>query len=317
MKPHAIVQSRSARCAIVATQLMVAFCETIALPTAAEAMDRAQVEPGIALEYSVRGVGEPVVLVHAGLFAEWFRPLLEEPALANRYRVLSFHRVGYAGSSRVAGPVSISRQAMLVRALMLQLGIKRAHIVGHSSGGNIALQLALDAPEQVHSLAILEAALPVGGGSERLLSTRRAAMASIVEQFRTGNKAGAVDGFMRMVSGPAYRAPFDQGLPGAFDQGVVDSDTFFGQELPAIQEWQLARGDAARIRQPVLAIVGEKSLDVSPIWNERQQLLLNWLPNAEGFVLPGTTHLLHVQNPRGMAEALASFFARHPIADAR
>jgi pimeloyl-ACP methyl ester carboxylesterase len=46
-------------------------------------------------------------------------------------------------------------------------------------------------------------------------------------------------------------------------------------------------------------------------------LLLSWLPNVEGFILPGTTHLLHVQNPRGMAEALASFFARHPMTRAR
>jgi 3-oxoadipate enol-lactonase len=56
---------------------------------------------------------------------------------------------------------------------------------------------------------------------------------------------------------------------------------------------------------------------VSPIWTARQQLLLSSLPNAEGYVLPGTTHLLHVQNPRGMAEALAAFFARHPMAGTR
>ena len=312
MKPHCIAKLRHARSILVGTLLLVAVCAPTAAP-AAQAMDRARVEPDIDLEYRVRGTGEPVVLVHAGLFADWFQPLLEEPALAARYRVLSFHRVGYAGSSRVAGPVSIARQAAHVRALMRHLGIERAHIVGHSSGGNIALQLALDAPEQVHSLSILEPALPVGGDSERLLATRRAAMAPIVEQFRAGNKAAAVDGFMRMVSGPAYRAPFEQALPGAFDRGVVDADTFFGQELPSIQQWQFARGDASRITQPVLAVLGEKSAEVSPIWNERQQLLLSWLPNVEGFILPGTTHLLHVQNPRGMAEALASFFARHPM----
>ena len=122
---------------------------------------------------------------------------------------------------------------------------------------------------------------------------------------------------MRMVSGPAYRAPFERALPGAFDRGVADADTFFGQELPAIQQWQLPRTDAGRITQPVLAVVGEKSLELSPIWNERQQLMLSSLPNVEAFVLPGTTHLLHVQNPRGMAEALAAFFARHPMAGGR
>lgn len=312
MRRNCIVSPRSARTALLATQLLFVFCAP-----AAQAMNRVQVEPGVELEYSLRGSGEPVVLVHAGLFAEWFRPLLAEPALAVRYRLVSYHRVGYAGSSRVQGPVGIARQATHVRALMRHLGIARAHIVGHSSGGNIALQVALDAPDEVQSLSILEAALPVGGGSERLLSTRQAAMASIVGQFQAGNRAAAVDGFMRMVSGPGYRAPFEAALPGALDQGVADADTFFGQELPAIQQWQLTRGDAARITRPVLAVVGEKSVEVSPIWSERQQLLLNWLPNVEGFVLPGATHLLHLQNPRGMAEALASFFARHPIADAR
>lgn len=62
-------------------------------------MDRATIE-GIELEYEARGAGEPVVLVHAGIFADWFKPLLEEPALTGRYRAVSYHRIGYAGSSR-------------------------------------------------------------------------------------------------------------------------------------------------------------------------------------------------------------------------
>ena len=138
-------------------------------------------------------------------------------------------------------------------------------------------------------------------------------MASILERFRAGDKAAAVDGFMHMVSGPAYRTAFDRALPGAFDRGVADADTFFGQELPAVQRWQLARADARRITQPVLAVVGGKSLELSPIWHERQQMLLSWLPNAEGFVLPGATHLLQLEKPHEMATALAWFFARHPI----
>ncbi|HSW22742.1 MAG TPA: alpha/beta hydrolase, partial [Burkholderiaceae bacterium] len=227
------------------------------------------------------------------------------------------HRVGYAGSSRVNGHVSIARQAAQVRALLQKLGIERAHIVGHSSGGNIALQLALDAPQLVRSLALLEPALPVGTTADRMLSTRQDAMASIVQSWRNGDKASAVDGFMRMVSGPAYRAPFDRALPGAFERGLSDADTFFNQELPAIQQWQLAPDDARRITQPVLAVMGAKSPEVSPIWSARQQWLLQSLPNAESFVLPDATHLLHVQHPRAMAQALAAFFARHPMANGR
>jgi 3-oxoadipate enol-lactonase len=275
-------------------------------------MSRATVD-GVTLDYATRGTGEPVVLVHAGIFADWFRPLLGEPALIGRHRVLSYHRVGYAGSSRVTGPVSLAQQAAHLRSLMRQVGIQRAHLVGHSSGGNIALQLALDAPEMAHSIVLMEPALAVPNlGPERLLSTR-AAMAPVFEAYRAGDKARAVDGFMRNVSGPGYRGVLDQVLPGAFEQGVTDADTFFGQELPAIQQWALKREDAGRISQPVLSVVGAKSMELFPIWRERHEMILAWLPKAEGFVLPDATHLLHVQYPRAVAEALAAFFARHPL----
>jgi hypothetical protein len=57
-----------------------------------------------------------------------------------------------------------------------------------------------------------------------------------------------------------------------------------------------------------------KSAAVSPVWPQRQALLLEWLPNVEGFTLPGATHLLHVENPRGMADRLVIFFAHHRLA---
>jgi pimeloyl-ACP methyl ester carboxylesterase len=275
-------------------------------------MSRASLD-GVELEYEVRGVGEPVVLVHAGVFADWYGPLLDERALAGCYRMVTYHRIGYAGSSRVSGSVSIAQQAAHLGALMRHLGIPRAHLVGHSSGGNIILQLAMDAPDMVASLAVLEPALPVGpGGAERLLSTR-AFMGPVMERYRAGDKAGAVDGFMRGVTGADYRIVLDKVLPGAFAQAVASADTFFGQELPAVQQWSFRREEARRITQPVLAVIGEKSKQQSPIWNARQEMLLTWLPNAEGFVLPGATHLLYLENPRGMAESLAAFLARHPL----
>jgi pimeloyl-ACP methyl ester carboxylesterase len=197
--------------------------------------------------------------------------------------------------------------------LMQRLGIPRAHIVGHSSGGNIALQLALESPEMVHSIVLMEPALPVPGLSQdRLLSTR-AAMDPVFEAYRAEDKARAVDGFMRFVSGPDYRAVVDRVLPGGFAQAVTDTDTFFGQELPAIQQWTLRREDTARVKQPVLSIVGAKSKELSPIWSERHELILAWLSKAEGFVLPDATHLLHVQHPRAVAKALEAFLARCPI----
>ncbi len=299
----------------VSSMLTLAMLATAEVEMAQTSTMSRAVLDGVSLDYEFWGpaAGEPVVLVHAGIIADWFKPLRDEPALTGKYRVLSYHRVGYAGSSRLPGLVSLAQQAGHLRQLMQKLGIPRAHVVGHSSGGNIAMQLALESPEMVQSIVLMEPALPVPGlGQDRLLSTR-AAMAPVFEAYRVGDKARAVDGFMRFVSGPDYRAVVDRVLPGAFAQAVTDADTFFGQELPAVQQWRLSREDAGRIRQPVLSMVGAKSKEVSPIWTERHELILAWLPRADGFVLPGATHLLHVQQPRAVAEVLAIFFAHRPL----
>ena len=119
--------------------------------------------------------------------------------------------------------------------------------------------------------------------------------------------------FLEMRHGAEYRAELDQVLPGALAQVVVDAWTTFEQELPALREWRFGEAEARRVTQPVLAVLGDRSNDLSPRFVETKRLLLEWLPHAEGFVLPGAAHGLQMQNPSGMAGALADFFARHPL----
>jgi pimeloyl-ACP methyl ester carboxylesterase len=266
---------------------------------------------GIGLEYEVRGMGEPVLLVHGALVADWFAPLMAQPNLTERYRLINYHRIGYGGSTRVNVPVSIADQAAHCRALLEHLGVECAHVVGHSSGANIAMQLALDAPQSVRSLALLEIVL-TGVPSDREYAERN--MAPDMRHYGAGEKAEAVDAFLHAGAGPAYRAAMDRTLPpGYFAQAVADADAFFGTELPAVRQWRLAREDAERITQPVMAVLGGKSDTVSPVFQERHELLLSLLSQAESFVLPGVTHLTYVQDPQGLASGLAEFFGRHPI----
>ena len=65
---------------------------------------------GTELEYQLRGTGagEPVVLIHWGVAATWAEPLLDQPALASRYQLLSYHRAGFAGSGRLQGPPTMA-----------------------------------------------------------------------------------------------------------------------------------------------------------------------------------------------------------------
>jgi pimeloyl-ACP methyl ester carboxylesterase len=276
----------------------------------AKGMQRAALD-GVVLEYEVRGSGEPVLLVHAGAFADWFAPLLAEPSLAQQHALINYHRVGYGGSARPDGPISIADQATHSRMLMAHLGVERAHVVGHSSGANIALQLALDAPGSVRSLTLMEPAVMDVPGAREFAESY---MDPVIRHSSAGAKAQAVDAFMRAVAGPRYRAAMDRALPpGHFARAVADADTFFGTELPALRRWSFRWEDAQRVPHPVLVVLGGESDAVSPVFRQRYERLLSRLPRAEPFVLPGTTHLLHLQNPGDMADGLARFFARHSM----
>jgi pimeloyl-ACP methyl ester carboxylesterase len=182
--------------------------------------------------------------------------------------------------------------------------------VGYSSSATIALQLALDFPDVAHTVVSMEAARPVPA-TELQAQFVRDYIQAAVGRYRAGDTAGAVDTFFRGVFGEGYGPALEQGLPGAFEQAVAEADAFFGQELPALQQWAFTEEDARRIAQPVLLVLGESS---TPTFPERRDVLLAWLPNAEPCDLAGVRHLLHVERPAPVAVALARFFARHPLA---
>jgi pimeloyl-ACP methyl ester carboxylesterase len=279
-----------------------------ALLTGGCASSRAMVD-GVTLEYEVSGTGEPVVFIHGALIADSFRPLLSESALARGYRLITYHRRGYLGSGRIPGPVTVARQSADCRALLRELGVERAHVVGHSYGGSIALQLALDFPEVVASLSLLEPAFFAGSTAQGY----RDALARGQQRYKEASAEVVVDEFLRPRFGPGYRSSLDQAVPGAFHQAVADAGTWFEREIPGLREWTFGEAEIRRITQPVLAVLGGESDALWPRFGETHRLLLMGLPHAEGFVLPKAAHGLQMQNPKGMAEALAGFWARHPV----
>ena len=109
------------------------------------------------LFYEDAGRGEPVLLLHGlgGSTADW-APQIE--ALAPRYRVLALDVRGSGRSRdrrRPGGPFSVQQFADDAAGLLDQLGAAPAHVVGLSLGGMIAFQLAVDHPQCVRTLTIV------------------------------------------------------------------------------------------------------------------------------------------------------------------
>jgi pimeloyl-ACP methyl ester carboxylesterase len=266
----------------------------------------------VQLEFQERGRGDPVLLIHAALLADWFTPLLAQTPLAESCRLISYHRVGFAGSSRATAPLSIVDQSRHARELLAELGIGRAHVVGHSSGACIALQVALDAPDVVQSLALLEPVVASGAVAEEFAHTE---VGPAFAHYFAGDRASAVDLFMRAVGGPEYRPLIERTLGvGALQQVQADADMFFQIEGPSLNAWPFDAAEAARVQQPVLLLAGAES---RPVYHEGHTWLLEHLPRAEGRVVPGANHLLPLQQPRQLAQMLARFFAVHSIVDSR
>jgi pimeloyl-ACP methyl ester carboxylesterase len=271
-------------------------------------MDRANVN-GVELEYELRGAGEPVLLIDM-LIADCFVPLLPEPALADGYQLIRYHKRGWVGSTHTPPPVSIAEHAADAAALLEHLGVRRAHIAGHSTGASIGAQLALDSPEMVHTLTLLEptlVSLPLGGAFLN-------AAGPVFEAYESGDHAGAFAMFVTAASGLDWdtcRAVLEERIPGVVRQSIKDADTFFGVELPALAEWTFGPEQAAAIRRPVLSVIGAQT---QPLWAEIAEFLRASLPYVEERTIDAVGHLLQIQRPEPVARAMAAFLTRNSMA---
>jgi pimeloyl-ACP methyl ester carboxylesterase len=270
-------------------------------------MQRAQVN-GVELEYEVVGSGEPVLFI-SPVLADGFLPLFSDPALADRYQLIRYHKRGWVGSTHTPPPVPIATHAADAAALLEHLGVPRAHVTGHSTGAVVAAQLAIDRPATLQTLTLLEPLmLSVPSGAAVLQRVGPA-----FESYGRGDHEAAWAMFLSAATGwdwATCRTVLEKRMPGAVGQAVKDADTLFGVELPAITEWAFGPRQAAGIRCPVLSVLGTDTL---PLFVEVAAFLRSSVPHVEQSTIEGAGHLLHIQRPEPVAGALAEFFGRHSV----
>lgn len=265
----------------------------------------------VELEYWVKGAGEPVVFIHGGVLTDWFGPLANELSKAGSYQLVSYHRPGYGNSTLPSEPITMAGQAECCLALMRHLGLAKAHLVGHSIGACIALEAALQEPEAVGSVALLEPPVMTATPDPSPVLT---VLRSTVALWKQGDVAGAMDTFMRGVVDPDYERVLDRALGSWREDALKGTDAFLQTDQPAVQAWRFAQAEAARVRQPAILFLGENSTRVNPIREPIHRTLLSWLPNAEGHTLEGASHLLPLQEPAQIATALTAFYKARAMA---
>lgn len=258
----------------------------------------------VGLEYEIGGDprGEAVLFMHAGT-ATAYLPLMREPALTDRHQLIRYHRRGYAGSDGFDGAASLAGHVKDALALLDHLGIERAHVVGHSGSGVIAVELALAAPDRVRSLVLEEPAfhsIDPRGGDEM-----REAISFPVDRYRAGDPRGAIEMWMEFIS-PTWRADLIRTVPGGPQQTVADAAAFFA-DADTHDGWQFDPSRIGRITAPVLYVVAADNHRHRAILHRFQDVV----PHTEVAVITDCSHMLHTDQPARVADKLAAFFVRH------
>jgi pimeloyl-ACP methyl ester carboxylesterase len=273
--------------------------------TSTPTMQIAQIN-GAKLGFVDKGTGEPLVFIHGAGSLEC-HAVLQQPALTDRFRLVHNHRRGYGESDPREGPTSLALEAADCRAVLDYLGVEKAHFAAESSGGVVLLQFVRDYPDMVHSMALLEPALPEALNRS---SEFNETMARAGEAAERGDFKEAAHVFYQQVVCPDYREVMDPNLPdGWLDQMAREMDAV-GKESQAMDVWQFSATDAARITCPVLNVV---SSNPQPFMVDAHNTIRDWIPHAENVVLPDSYHCILEGNPGPAASLLAEFFSRHPI----
>ncbi|BCY08249.1 alpha/beta fold hydrolase [Actinoplanes sp. L3-i22] len=252
------------------------------------------------------GDGPVLLLIHAGGFADWLVPLAAEPAL-DGLRVIRLTRAGYTGVEPPPG-LTVADHAGHAAALLRHLGAVPAHVVAHSSGTTIALQLAFDHPDLVSGLTLSEPPLvdtlvdPVDLGF--LHATIGPAIGAAMGAMAHGDRPGAFGAFMTAVCGPEYREVMTRVLGAeGLSHAERDCGYFFTAELPAVAGWTLDPAIAGRLAKPVLLIEGGRS----PAPTHRLVARLAGLfPQATTATVENANHLLPLTAPAELADLIAA-----------
>lgn len=254
------------------------------------------------------GDGAPLLLVHAGVFSGWFEPLAADPAL-DGFRIIRIVRAGYSCGPAPTRHLSIADHAAHCAALLDALDVDHAHIVGHSSGSAIGLQLTLDRPDLVSSLILSEPPLlddvVAPEDLDFVRTTIRPAIGAAVAAAARGDVATAFQGFMTALCGPDYATVLETALgPDGPSHAEQQSRFFFGDELPAAQSWRFDTPAAQNLRHPVLLVQGGAS---PPHVHRLITHLAAMIPTARTATIDNDNHLLPLRNPAALARLIAEF----------
>lgn len=273
---------------------------------------------GLAMRES--GDGVPLVLVHGGVsdLRTWDNQVA---AFSERFRTIAYSRRYHCPNPPISpdAPDPVQTHADDLAGLIESLDAGPVHVVGHSWGGLIALVLALQRPDLMRSLVLVEppvvsmhVTIPPKISQMIGLFVRHPGLAVAIAKLGGGALAPAEK---------AFRKGDDKSAIERFGRGILGNRRFEALSVDRYgQVWDNRGPDRAQalfkgfpdligvsldgIPIPVLLVSGSQSPAIFRLLNAD---LLDRLPNASHVVIPGASHIVHEDAPTMFNQTVLSF----------
>lgn len=239
---------------------------------------------GLHLYYERHGSGTPLVLLHGGMLTIDlnFGELI--PTLAQRHEVIGVEMQGHGRTADIDREITPAALAGDVVALLDHLGIERAHVLGHSLGGAVTLELAVNHPTRVRSVVPVSASVRPDGMHEDLSDPSRFATSTRMPTQQ--DFADFRDAYLRLSPHPEHFEDFLASL----SRSAADLRGWSDEQL-------------AGITAPTLIVQGDHDF----VTIEHAALMQHLIPGSHLAVLPATTHMTVTRRADLLLPILAAF----------
>ena len=251
---------------------------------------------GVRLHYVERGTGEPLVLLHGnGSMIQDFESSGLIDLAARKHRVIAIDRPGYGHSSRPRGTVwTPEAQADLVHAALMQLGVERATVLGHSWGCSVAVALARQYPGFVRGLVLASGYYyPTVRADVVGMSAPAVPLVGDVVRYSISPIASRLlwPLMLKKLFGPQPVPAKFSGFPEAMAVRPSQIRASAGESALMIPDAFRARGSYRELRMPVAIIAGAEDRLIDP---EAQSARLHReIPHSSFDRIRGAGHMVH------------------------
>jgi pimeloyl-ACP methyl ester carboxylesterase len=239
---------------------------------------------GLHMYYETAGVGSPLVLLHGGMCTIDLSFASLIPPLAKKHRLIAVELQGHGRTADIDRPITPSNSAADVAALLDVLGIDRAHVLGHSMGGEVALELGVNHPDRVRSLVPVSVWVRPDGMHPDLADPSRYADSTRLPTAQ--DYADMAEAYRKLSPHPEHFDEFFATLASS----SADPQGWNDEQL-------------ASITAPTLIVLGDH--DFATI--EHAGLMLELIPGSQLAVLAGTTHMQATRRPDLLLPLLDAF----------